>query len=134
MSKKHRMTKQKRIIMEILRGTTSHPTADWVYEQARKQIPDISLGTVYRNLNNLKEMGEIMELCYGSSFSRYDGNPENHYHFHCLECGRVLDLDMPINRDLEKQVEESSGHKVEKHRLEFYGVCCECNKKKQKQE
>lgn len=134
MSIVHRMTKQKRIILEILQSTKTHPTADWVYEQARKQIPDISLGTVYRNLNNLKAMGKIMELSYGSSFSRYDGNSENHYHFHCVECGRVLDLDMPVNRDLEKQVEELEGHKVQTHRLEFYGVCRDCVQKKLEQD
>lgn len=127
MKKVQRMTKQKRIIIDILGQTKSHPTADWIYEQARKQIPDISLGTVYRNLHLLKEAGQIMELDYGSTFSRYDGNPSNHYHFHCSECGKIYDLDMPLQINLEKEA-WAHGHIIDYHRLEFYGVCKECSK------
>lgn len=123
-----RMTKQKKIILEILRSTTSHPTADWIYAQARKVLPDISLGTVYRNLNVLKEDGEIMELNYGSTYSRYDGNPQNHYHFVCLSCGRVSDVDMPVLAELEKRAEKAGAGEVFYHRLEFYGLCPDCSK------
>ncbi|MGI9951162.1 transcriptional repressor [Moorellaceae bacterium AZ2] len=125
-----RMTKQKRIILEILRSTTSHPTADWIYAQARKVLPDISLGTVYRNLNVLKEDGEIMELNYGSTYSRYDGNPQNHYHFVCINCGAVHDVDMPVLPELEKRAEEAGVGDVFYHRLEFYGLCPRCRKDK----
>lgn len=126
MLKTKRMTRQKKVIMNILRSTRSHPTADWVYEQARQEIPDISLGTVYRNLNQLKEDGQIMELCYGSSYRRYDGNPENHYHFHCQKCGKVYDVEMPLQTILDEKVKEIEGHQVIKHRLEFYGICSDC--------
>lgn len=122
-----RMTKQKKTILEILRSTTSHPTADWIYAQARKVLPDISLGTVYRNLNVLKEDGEIMELNYGSTYSRYDGNPQNHYHFVCLSCGRVSDVDMPVLAELEERAEKAGVGKVFYHRLEFYGLCPDCS-------
>lgn len=128
MTKTTRMTKQKRVILEVLRSTTSHPTADWVYEQARKQLPDISLGTVYRNLNFLRDIGEIMELNYGSTFSRFDGNPENHYHFACKECGKVFDIDITIAYEMEKSVENNTGFQVDSHRIEFYGTCCHCKK------
>lgn len=121
-----RMTKQRKVILDVLKSTTSHPTADWIYERVKKKIPNISLGTVYRNLNILKEMGKILELNYGSSFSRYDGNPENHYHFRCYKCGRVYDIDIPVDHGIEKQVAESTGFEVESHRLEFYGICKEC--------
>ncbi len=127
MAKTQRMTRQKRIIFEILKNTKSHPTADWIYEQARKEIPDISLGTVYRNLNLLKESGQILELNYGSSYSRFDGNPENHYHFQCVECGRVYDVDLPGEcTKLLQQNAVLDGHVVDTHRLEFYGKCREC--------
>lgn len=126
MSKSTRMTRQKKLILEILRATTTHPTADWVYEQARKKIPDISLGTIYRNLGNLKVAGKIMELNYGSTFSRYDGNPSNHYHFVCRSCGKVFDVDLVVLTDLENAVSRQMGMQVTGHRLEFYGVCCEC--------
>lgn len=123
-----RMTRQKKLILDILRSTDIHPTADWVYEQARKQLPDISLGTVYRNLNVLKEEGEIMELTYGSTFSRYDGNPRNHYHFVCERCGRVLDVGLPVREELEEELARREGHQVRHHRLELYGVCRACLK------
>lgn len=120
-----RMTRQRKLILEVLRQTKSHPTADWVYEQVRKECPDISLGTVYRNLNILKEAGEIMELSYGSTFSRYDGNPVNHYHFVCHECGRVSDVDLPLATELETRLRQQ-GYEVGYHRIEFYGRCSEC--------
>lgn len=126
MSKVMRMTKQKRVILNVLRGTKSHPTADWVYLHARKELPNLSLGTVYRNLNVLKEMGEIMELNYGSTFSRFDGNPSQHYHFVCQECGQVMDLDFPVHRQLDDLAAATLGAEVSHHRLEFYGRCANC--------
>lgn len=126
-----RMTKQKKVILDILRHTRSHPTADWIYAQARKVLPDISLGTVYRNLGVLRDAGEIMELNYGSTYSRYDGNPGNHYHYVCLHCGRIVDLDMPLHEDLEREAEACGGGRILYHRLEFYGICPECNDQKE---
>lgn len=120
-----RMTKQKKVILEILQSTKSHPTADWIYEQAKKEIPDISLGTIYRNLKQLKDMGQIMELNYGSSYSRYDGVAENHYHFVCNICGCIYDLDLTIEIPQER-VEKLIKGKVTHHRLEFYGICADC--------
>lgn len=120
------MTKQKRLILDILKGTTSHPTADWIYEQARKEMSDISLGTVYRNLKVLVEAGDVMELNYGSTFRRFDGNAHAHYHFVCENCGNVMDIDLPVYRELNEQVEKLGHGKVANHRLEFYGVCNKC--------
>ncbi|GAV23082.1 Fur family transcriptional regulator [Carboxydothermus pertinax] len=124
-----RMTRQKKVIIDILKNTKSHPTADWIYEQARKIIPDISLGTVYRNLRLLTQMGEILELNYGSSYSRFDGNPLPHYHFVCEKCGRVFDVDLPIFSNLNQEVEAQTGFLVKNHRLEFYGTCLDCRQK-----
>jgi Fur family transcriptional regulator, peroxide stress response regulator len=124
---KYRTTKQKRMILEVLKSTNTHPTADWVYEKVRKKIPSISIGTVYRNLNILKSQGQILELNFGKGFSRYDGTPDNHYHFTCEECGRVLDVDVPLAHELDGKVEDSMRVTVNKHRLEFYGVCEECS-------
>lgn len=130
MQHKTRMTKQKKVIMELLEGTDTHPTADWVYEEARKILPDISLGTVYRNLRVLTETGVIQELSYGSTYSRYDGNPMAHYHFICNVCGRVLDIPIEIQESLNKLVEEATNWVVEQHRLEFSGVCGGCKAEK----
>jgi len=125
-SVKFRMTKQKRVILDVLKGTKTHPTADWVYGRVKKKIPNISLGTVYRNLNILKSQGEIIELCYGKGFSRYDGNASNHYHFTCENCGKVLDVDTPVFTRLDMDVSRQMGVKVDHHRAEFYGTCGDC--------
>lgn len=127
--KKHRMTKQRKVILEVLRNTTTHPTADWIYEQVRKEISNISLGTVYRNLKLLAEMGEISILDFGSSYSRFDGNPKNHYHFTCTECESVFDLEIPMDQIIDKEISNRTPFIVESHRMEFYGKCSDCQNK-----
>lgn len=123
-----RKTRQRDLILKTLRGTKSHPTADWIYEQVKKKMPNISLGTVYRNLGILREMGEIMELNYGSKYSRFDGNPENHYHFVCTVCGAIIDVEnCPVEKKLDECVAEKNNVKVFFHRAEFYGICNKCN-------
>jgi len=121
-----RRTKQREVILDVLRSTRSHPTADWVYQEVRKEMPNVSLGTIYRNLKTLTEMGQALELSYGSTYSRFDGNPENHYHFVCEECGQVTDLDLPVQKQLEEDVSDMIDGQVSYHRLEFYGVCRDC--------
>lgn len=121
-----RWTKQRKTILDVLRGTTSHPTAEWVYKQVCQMLPKVSLGTVYRNLRILKDQGLIMELDYGRYFSRFDGNPRPHYHIVCVKCGKVEDLKVPVKGYLEEEVADVSGYDVIEHRLEFRGVCPEC--------
>ncbi|MFW5998600.1 MAG: Fur family transcriptional regulator [Halanaerobiaceae bacterium] len=127
---KKRMTKQRKKIMEVLKNTDSHPTADEIYDKVKEDIPNISLGTVYRNLNVLAEMGEIMILDYGSSYSRFDGNPKNHYHFKCENCGQVFDVDLDILDNLNQKLNSSTQFEVSHHRLEFYGLCPDCKNNK----
>lgn len=121
-----RRTKQRDAILDVLKRTTSHPTADWVYREVQKQMPQVSLGTVYRNLRVLADHGEIQELCFGSDHSHFDANPDNHYHFVCEGCGVIEDLDLEIQGSLEMEVEELGGYEVRSHRLEFYGLCAAC--------
>ena len=124
-----RPTRQRAIIMEVLNGTTQHPTADWIYDKVRKKCPNVSLGTIYRNLNLLKGRGLIRELKYGKNTARYDGNFEPHHHIFCLKCGRLDDIQCEVHPNLTKRVEKSSGYKIEGHQLEFNGICPECLKK-----
>lgn len=121
-----RKTRQRETILEVLRGTTSHPTADWVYQEVRKQLPNISLGTVYRNLKGLAAAGRVLELSYGSTFSRFDGNPCDHYHFGCTRCMRLFDVDVPVDSKLDEEAARVTGFDVTSHRLEFHGVCKDC--------
>ena len=122
-------TKQKEAILRVLRGTTSHPTADWVYAEVRNEIPHVSLGTIYRNLRLLRQSGEISEIDFGSTFSRFDGNPENHYHFRCEKCDCIFDVDEPVNVELNGEIAQKTGFRISYHRLEFRGLCKECQGK-----
>jgi len=123
-----RKTKQKEAILEVLRGTNSHPTADWIYNEVRKEIPNISLGTVYRNLRLLCESGEISELDLCGTLARFDARQDNHYHFRCEKCGLVFDVDLPVDAEIDRRAEQKTGFEVSYHRLEFRGVCGSCQK------
>jgi len=121
-----RKTKQREVILEVLRNTKTHPTADWIYNEVRKKMPHVSLGTIYRNLKTLSEHGEIQELAFGSTQSHFDANAVNHYHFVCEKCGAIEDIDLDLISGLEERVAEKTGNKVFSHRLEFYGICADC--------
>ena len=121
-----RETRQREAILRILRGTKSHPTADSVYEEVRKEIPNISKGTVYRNLKVLQENGQVSELNLNGTVSRFEAKQESHYHFRCERCGRVFDVDEPVHRDLDREVAKRTGLKISYHQLEFRGICNDC--------
>ncbi len=125
-SKGYRLTEQRLAVWKALRNTTSHPDANWLYEVVRKELPHISLGTIYRTLGVLREVGLLQELDYSSSQSRYDGNTKNHYHLICTRCGRIEDLDFPLEEGLEKRAQAHTEFLIMEHRLEFYGLCPVC--------
>lgn len=122
----YRLTKQRLAVLRALQGTKSHPDANWIYEKVRKEIPHISLGTIYRTLGVLKETGLLRELDYGSSLSHYDANAENHVHIVCTNCGRIADLELPLGNELEMQAQGATDFAVNDYRLEFYGLCPDC--------
>ena len=122
-------SRQKEVIRRILKSTSSHPTADWVYEQAKKEIPNISMSTVYRNLKLLKDSGEILELNLGQVQSHYDGNTTNHYHFRCEKCGWLFDVEEPVDTTIDERVTRATGHDITQHVLEFRGICRDCRSK-----
>lgn len=121
-----RHSRQREAILAAVRGTTCHPTADAVYAEVRTRIPGISLGTVYRNLRVLVEAGELLAIEGGGGLSRYDGCAESHYHFRCDVCGRVIDVDEPVDAGLDERVSTRTGLAIRCHSLEFRGVCSEC--------
>ncbi len=123
-------TRQKEAILRVLRSTTSHPIAEWVYAEVRKEIPNISLGTVYRNLRLLSERGEISELAFNGGPSRFDSRTDNHYHFMCEKCGQVFDVDEPVHKELNESVADKTGFEVSHYRLEFSGICKKCQKRR----
>ena len=116
-------------ILQCVRSTDAHPSADWVYEHVKEQVPDISLATVYRNLSLFKEQGLIQSLGTVKGVERFDGNTEPHVHFICTQCGAVLDLpEISVPEELNSAVARSSGGRVDTCQLSFAGICGECRK------
>ena len=124
-----RNSKQRNIILEELKMVKTHPTADSVFKMARRSLPSVSFGTVYRNLNFLRDQGKILELACGRYSCRYDGNIQNHYHFSCLRCKNIFDIYEPIIKDLDKKISKKSGFRIKYHKIDFYGYCQDCRNK-----
>jgi len=124
-----RQSRQRNRILELLRSTGSHPTADWLYERLKKEFPNLSLGTVYRNLSFLIEQGDVKKIHFGSTFDRFEANVHPHYHLICESCGKILDFEMPIYHDLNEQAKQLTNFKISHHKLEFFGLCQECKEK-----
>lgn len=122
-----RGSKQRDLILEIIQRTDIHPTADWIYEQARKVIPNISLGTVYRNLKLLKEEGLIQEvIVQGSSSARYDANLVPHYHFICLKCNTIYDIAIQEENTVTEIFQKEKKFKIEFIKVDILGICDKC--------
>ena len=119
-------SRQRASIKEYLDHTTEHPTADTVYLHVREEYPRISLGTVYRNLSLLEEIGEIIKISTGVGPDHYDYNTAPHYHFICRGCGRVMDIDLDFADELMTQVQESTDLAIESCSVSFTGLCPDC--------
>ena len=126
-AKKSRNTRQRAVILEILRESCAHPTAEAIYLEARKSIPHISLGTVYRNLNVLRSQGLAREIRPAGEFSsRYDGNCLPHAHFYCTECKGMVDLPLPTSLQENVWDGEEVGS-VSAMDLQLAGACTRCS-------
>jgi Fur family transcriptional regulator, peroxide stress response regulator len=125
-------TKQKQAIKEVLSATKSHPTAEWIHNQVKKEIPNISLGTVYRNLKALRDNREINELYCGGGSGRFDAETRNHYHFKCNVCGNIFDIDLPVDKGLDADIKKKTGLNIKYSRTDFYGICADCEGTKAK--
>ena len=120
-----RRTEPRRLILDAVRATDSHPSAFSVYRAVRRRLPRVSLATVYRNLRRLAAEGFLLERA-GADGLRFDGNTERHDHFTCVACRRVFDV-APARVARERQrIAASTGFEVLDHRIEFYGRCAGC--------
>ena len=117
---------QRESIKNFLVTRYDHPTAETVYLNIRKEFPNISLGTVYRNLNLLAEIGEIQKLSPGIGPDRFDGNPAPHYHFICRHCGCVMDLTVSGLDHINILAGQDFDGEIEGHITYFYGSCPSC--------
>ncbi len=124
-----RITKQRQVILEELRKLNTHPSADEIYKVVRRRLLRISLGTVYRNLEVLAQMGEIQKLELSVSLKRYDWDTNKHYHIRCVRCNRVDNVPIAPLNQLEDELYGATVFEIIGHNLEFTGLCPECSKK-----
>ena len=124
-----RSSLQRRLVHQIIEASHDHPTAHSVFERARKQMPSISLGTVYRNLQLLVEQGVVLERKTSRGSARYEARRQRHYHVCCVECGALEDLAVPYQEALDRRVERMVHYQLQEHRMEFYGICPQCQAK-----
>jgi len=128
METRYKKSRQRENILEFLRDTETHPSADWIYERLKKDFKNLSMGTVYRNLGILIDQGFVRKIDFGSTFDRFDANVTKHYHFICERCGAISDLEMPFDDMLNRKAAMAGRFEVRHHRIEFFGVCEKCGK------
>lgn len=119
-------TSQRAIVLDEVRLSQGHLTAGEIFERVRRRDPRIAYGTVYRTLHLLAEHGLIQELTFADQSSRYDGRVERHDHVHCLQCGVLLDVDVPVALIARHVASEQSGFDINSHHTVFAGVCPAC--------
>jgi Fur family transcriptional regulator, peroxide stress response regulator len=124
-----RATRQLEAVFQALQGDPTHPFADEIYRRVRKKLPRISLATVYRNLQRLVEDGKIRTVLLGERVARYDPETSDHDHFICESCGRVIDLFLERERQIDLTSLANDGYVVTAHKLTVYGVCQVCTER-----
>lgn len=123
----HRLTPQRMAILKILKEDRSHPSVEQVHTQIKLDYPMTSLATVYKTLETLKNMGEVLELDLGEGYSRYDGrNPYPHPHIACTQCGKVEDVELGGLQHLLQEAAANSGYGLKEGHFFFYGLCPQC--------
>jgi len=126
-------SRQREMVLKAVSSENIHPTADIIYEKVKRSLPNISLGTVYRNLNLLAEQGMIRKIAMPGGCDRFDQVTEPHYHMICEGCGQVLDIKLDALEHLEKIIAEETGFQVIGADLLIRGYCGACSQRKEKQ-
>lgn len=123
----HRITPQRMAIAGILAGSEGHPSVEEIHAQITKDFPTMSLATVYKNIELMKSVGEVLELGFPNGSNRYDGNrPNPHPHLICIRCKKIVDLDLDSLNEMIKEVASETEFQVLNHRLDFFGLCGDC--------
>ena len=131
MDTKRNKSKKREAIYQALASVKIHPTAEMLYEKLKTDYPELSLGTVYRNLTVLEEDGLVISVCHEGGHAHYDARTEPHAHFVCRICQSVTDLDLPDSGEgLYSKIESQMGCSVETHSLCFSGICDKCREKR----
>ena len=123
----YRITPQRLAVVGALMAARNHPSAEDLFARVRETCPTTSLATVYKTLDTLKEIGEVLELEFRDGSNRYDGlRPQAHPHLVCTRCGKIEDLDLEGLEEIASRVARSTGYQIRSHRVDFYGVCGKC--------
>jgi Fur family peroxide stress response transcriptional regulator len=126
----HRLTPQRMAVLKILAASDGHPSVEQVYERVKADFPMTSLATIYKTVTLLKEMGEVLELGFSHDSNRYDGNkPYPHPHLICTKCKNIVDPEIVTLSELRQEVAQSTGYQIVNHRLDFFGICPQCQEK-----
>ena len=119
-----RYSRQRELIKEVVFSTNAHPSADLVYDKVKKTFPNISLGTIYRNLKQLSKIGTIRTI-YDGSVARFDWNTTSHNHFKCIECGKMTDIEIDSPNTSTKRKLDNNGFDIHDVEITFIGICKE---------
>jgi Fur family transcriptional regulator, peroxide stress response regulator len=129
-SRDFRITPQRMAILKILAASESHPSVDDIYKEVKTLFPTTSLATVYKTVSLLKELDEVLELGFPDGSNRYDGfNPSPHPHAICMKCKKIMDPERLNIDELSEEMSRKTGYKIFHHRLDFFGLCPECQQK-----
>ncbi|EQF26554.1 ferric uptake regulator family protein [Clostridioides difficile CD160] len=123
-----KFSKQRELILNEILNNPVHPTADYLYENLKKDNPNLSLGTVYRNLAQLTEHGFIRKVSIPGNPDRFDGRMDNHYHIICEVCGEVYDLESEVLNNLKESIADETDIKITSYNISFKGICNNCEK------
>lgn len=128
--RKLNFSKKRDAVLEVVRSTKTHPTAEWIYNQLKTDYPNFSLGTVYRNLALFKEQGLVVSVANVNGQERFDADISCHAHFVCTDCGSIIDVDcLEDNKSFDDRISKLYNCQVERHSLCFYGTCQSCREK-----
>ena len=129
--KGHRITPQRLVILRILAESQGHPSVEDIFQKVRVHFPTTSLATVYKTISVIKELGEVLELEFSSGHNRYDGHkPYPHPHLLCVKCKRIVDPELSSLAHLTQELVSDTGYRILSHRLDFYGICPECQQQR----
>ncbi len=125
-----RLTPQRLAIIKILAASEDHPSVDDIYTEVRSKFPTTSIATVYKTIVLLKELNEVLELGFPDGSNRYDGNkPYPHPHAICMKCRKILDPEIASVDQLSEEMKQKTGFLISSHRLDFFGLCPDCQRK-----
>ncbi len=124
--KQYRSSRQRERLLALLRSTNTHPTASWLYDRLKTEFPNLSLGTVYRNLSILIEQGLVKKIDAGSTFDRFEAKTTPHDHLICKKCGKIIDFEQRFFPEINDEISRSVDFYIESHRIDFFGTCSDC--------